>query len=127
MIADYIFNQFNVESEIKKKNFFQTSFSNDKRLSPHFCYVINALIIAIMKVHNGSEVIVLEFFNGLHRLSSHVAGQEFKIFALVSCSHDQAEQNEAHEHEPRHVPLRQQNLSNAHENRNHVQTWRCHV
>ena len=75
-------------------------------------------------VQNGSEVIVLEFFNVLHWLPSHVTGQEFEIFALVRGSHDQAEQDEANEHEPRHVPLRQQNLTDAHKNRNHVQAWR---
>ena len=71
-------------------------------------------------VHNGSEILVLEFFDGLHWFPAHVTGQEFEIFALISRSHDQAEQDEAHKHEPRHVPLRQQRLTNAHENSNDV-------
>ena len=79
-----------------------------------------ALIITISSVNNESKILVLELFNGLDRLPSHVTGQEFEIFALVSCSHDQAEQDEIDEQKPCHIPLWQQNLTNAHENRNHV-------
>ena len=83
--------------------------------------------ITIWHVQHNSEIFLLDLFNGLHRLSSHVAGQEFKIFALISGSHDQTKQDEVHKQEPRHVPLRQQNLTDAHENRNHVQTWSLHI